>query len=79
MVLRHGAAGVVPEAVEELGLLLSKLRVLPPPRRRPRERRGVIAEVATKVTRGYPLSGAATPHDEQPNRSVKVRLGTLGA
>ena len=70
MVLRHGAAGVVPEAVEELGLLLSKLRVLPPPRRRPRERRGVIAKVATKVTRGYPLSGAATPHDEQPNRSV---------
>ena len=32
--LLHGAAGVVPEAVEKLGLPLSKLRVLPPPRRR---------------------------------------------
>eukprot|EP00964_Phaeocystis_antarctica_P038123 scaffold21821_cov67-Phaeocystis_antarctica.AAC.2 len=30
LLLRHGAARVVPEAVEELGLPLSKLRVITP-------------------------------------------------
>jgi hypothetical protein len=49
LLLLHGAARVVPEAVEELGLPLSKLRVLPPPRRRPLQRRGVVAEVTTEA------------------------------
>jgi hypothetical protein len=33
--------------VEELGLPHSKIRVLPPPLGRPRERRSVVAEVAS--------------------------------
>eukprot|EP00964_Phaeocystis_antarctica_P138671 scaffold103335_cov60-Phaeocystis_antarctica.AAC.3 len=40
LLLRHDAARVEPEAVKELGLLLRQLRVLPPPRRRSRERPG---------------------------------------
>ena len=40
LLLRHGAARVEPEAVEELGLPLSKLRVIPLPLGRPRDRRG---------------------------------------
>ena len=44
LLLRHGAARVEPEAVEELGLPLSKLRVIPLPLGRPRDRRGVVSE-----------------------------------
>ena len=54
LLLRHGAARAdVPEAVEELGLPHSKIRVLPPPLGRPRERRGVVAEVASESGGGF--------------------------
>ena len=46
LLFRHGAARVVPEAVEELGLPHSKI---PPPLGRTRERRGVVAEVASEA------------------------------
>ena len=61
LLLRHGAARVVPEAVEELGLPHSKIRVLPPPLGRPRERRGVVAEVASEAAAAAATSSALRP------------------
>ena len=61
LLLRHGAARVVPEAVEELGLPHSKIRVLPPPLGRPRERRVVVAEVASEAAAAAATSSALRP------------------
>ena len=56
------SARVVPEAVEELGLPHSKIRVLPaPPLGRPRERRGVVAEVASEAAAAAATSSALRP------------------
>jgi len=71
LLLRHGAARVVPEtqteAVEvELGLPLSKIRVIPLPLGCPRERRGVVAEVASEAATPAATSALRPPAASDP-------------
>jgi hypothetical protein len=47
--------------VEELGLPHSKVRVIPPPLGRPRERRGVVAEVASEAGAAAAATSSALP------------------
>jgi hypothetical protein len=72
LLLRHGAARVVPEtqteAVEvELGLPLSKIRrVIPLPLGCPRERRGVVAGVASEAATAAATSALRPPAASDP-------------
>ena len=47
--------------MEELGLPLSKIRVIPLPLGRPRERRGVVAEVVSEAATAAATSALRPP------------------